>query len=192
MVDLIHVAGQPNHLVGVLGPDQAEARGRAGRRAGDADRHADGEEHQGDRPRRGADRLEDPDLLALLGDEEHEMTDDRERRDQHDDRHDDEESQFLELERREEASVHLHPVAHPEPEAELGGDEPADVLGVERVVQLDLDAGDADEPGELLRLGQAQVRDGGIVLVHADLDRAGHGVAPHLGDHAHGGHGPLG
>src|SRR5437870_8993512 len=91
----------------------------------------------------------------------------------------------------EQTPVHLHPVAHPVAEAELSGNDAAHVLGVEGVVQLDLDSGDPGEPGELLREGQAQIGDRGVVLVHPDLDRTGDGVAPHLGDHAHGRHGAL-
>src|SRR5207253_470874 len=181
VIDLVDVAGQPDHLVGVLGPDQDEAGRRAGGGARNADGHADGEEHQGDRTRGGADRLEDPDLLALLGDEQDEMADDRERGHQHDDRDDDEERELLELERREQTPVHLHPVAHPVAEAELSGNDAAHVLGVEGVVQLDLDSSDPGEPGELLREGQTQIGDRGVVIVHPDLDRTGDGVAPHLG-----------
>ena len=119
------------------------------------------------------------------------MADDREGRDQHDDRHHDEEGELLELERGEEAPVHLHPVAHPVAKAELGGDLPADALGVERIRELDLDPGDSGEPRELLGHGQAQVGDRPVVFVHADLDRAGHRVAPHLRYHADGCHGAL-
>ena len=92
----------------------------------------------------GADRLEDADLLALLGDQQHQVADDREGRHQHDDRDDDEQRELLELQRGEEVAVHLHPVAHP-----VAGKPSrpaivaADALGVERIGQLHLDAGHA-------------------------------------------------
>src|ERR1700693_2866977 len=115
VVDLVHVTGQPDDLVGVLDPDQRQAEETAGRRADEADRHPDRQEDAPDAPRARAHGLEDADLLALLCHEQDQVADDGEARDQHDDRDDDEECQLLELSRSEGGAVHPHPIADPEP-----------------------------------------------------------------------------
>ena len=67
-----------------------------------------------------------------------------------------------------------------------------DVLRVEGIVELHLDAGHpVAQPGELLGGGERRVGERGVVLVHADLDLAGHLESPHLGHEAHRGHGAL-
>jgi len=76
---------------------------------------------------------------------------------QHDDRHDDERARAS---RSWSAAKRLRFIsiqsAHPEPEAELGGDEPAE-RSWHRTGPFSLtsDAGDPDESGELLRLRQS-------------------------------------
>src|SRR6266487_2869434 len=192
MVDLIDVAGQPDDLVGVLHPDQEESEQAAAQGAHDADEHARDEKDRPYAARRGAHGLENADLLALLGHEEHEVPDDGEARHEDDDGDDHEERELLELERREQVAVHPHPVADPEPGPRRLRHAHADGLGIEGVAQLDLDAGHAiAEPRELLGRGQPRVGHRRVVLVEPDLDVAGDLEAPHFGYEAHGGHRPL-
>ncbi len=120
------------------------------------------------------------------------MPDDRERGHQDDDRDDHEQGELLQLERREQVAVHVHPVADPVGPVQPARDGGGHVLGVEGVGQLHLDAGDpVPEPGELLGRRQRGVRERHVVLVHADLDVARHQEASHLGDEPDRGHRAL-
>ena len=120
------------------------------------------------------------------------MAEDREGRHQRDDREDEEQRELLELERVEQVAIHVAPVAHPVGMTEPAADRAGDVIGGERVVQLGLDTGDAGHPGEVAGGPQREIGDGGVVLVHADLHGADHGVAAHLRHHADGRQRPLG
>src|SRR6185503_19477510 len=82
VVDLVDVAREPDDLVGVLQPDDGEAEGAPGHGAHEPDQHAGGEEDGPDGARGGAHRLEDADLLPLLGHEQDEEADDGEPRHQ--------------------------------------------------------------------------------------------------------------
>src|SRR5712691_1735251 len=192
MVDLVDVTGQSDDLVGVLDPDQEEPEEAAPEGADAADQHARDKEDSAYAAGGGAHGLEDADLLALLGHEEHQVPDDGETRHEDDDGDDHEERELLELERREQVAVHPHPVADPEPGPRRLRHADADGLGIEGVVQLDLDAGHAiAEPRELLGRGQPRVGHRRVVLVEPDLDVAGDLEASHLGYEAHGRHRPL-
>src|SRR5437867_3590042 len=108
-----------------------------------ADRHADAEEHDRDGATGRADGLEDADLLALFGDQQHQVANDGEGGHQHDDGDDDEQRELLELKRGEEVAIEVHPVADPEREPELPRDHRPYSLRREGVDKLDLDAGHA-------------------------------------------------
>src|SRR6266508_2343549 len=73
IADLIHVAREPDDLVGVLHPDEQEAEGASRHRPDDADQHARHEEDGTDGGRARPHGLEDADLLALLGDQQHQV-----------------------------------------------------------------------------------------------------------------------
>src|SRR5499427_7684915 len=193
MVDLVHVARETDDLVGVLHPAEGEPKEAARHRPHHADEHPRDEEDSSDAPRTRPHGLEDTDLLSLLGHEEDEVPDDGKARDQHDDGDDDKERELFELQRGEEVAVHAHPVSHPQPGARDHDDAAPHGLGVEGIVELDLDTGDlVAEPRELLGRLEGGVGERGVILVEANLDVARHLEAPHLGHEAHRGHRPLG
>src|SRR5499427_7034912 len=182
MVDLVHVAGEVDDLVGVLHPDECEPEEAARHGSDHADEHARDEKDAADAPRAGPHGLQDADLLALLGHEQHQVPDDGKARHEHDDGDDDEERELLELERVEEVAIHAHPVSHPQSGAGDHDDAAPHGLRVEGIVELHLDAGDLiAEPCELLGRLQRRVRERGIVLVESHLDVARDLEAPHLG-----------
>src|SRR4029453_13195559 len=102
-------------LVRVLHPDQGESEEAARHRAHHADEHAREEEDPADASRPPSPGLHYADSLPLPGHEEDEMADDGESGHEHDDGHDDEERELLQLKGRKEVSIHANPVAHPQP-----------------------------------------------------------------------------
>src|SRR5438309_11594675 len=114
-----------------------------------------------------AHRLQDGDLPVLLDDDHGERADDVEGGDDHDQHQQDEHHELLQLERREQVFVELHPVARPVGAADRVLDRLGDAVRREDVRDLHLDAGHrVAHVEELLRLLDRHVDQRRIVLVH--------------------------
>src|SRR2546428_2878397 len=168
-------------------PAEAVAQWDADDRADDADhesvQHEDARHGLAGR----AHRLQDGDLPVLLDDDHGERAHDVEGGDDHDQHQQDEHHELLQLERREQVFVELHPVARPVGEADRVLDRLGDAVRSEDVRDLHLDAGyRVADVEELLRLLDRHVDQRRIVLVHPGFEHADHTEAPHLREHAQG------
>ena len=147
----------------------------AGERADHARGRALDHEDPHHRARRRAERAQDGDVGALVGDRHDERRDEVERGDRDDQRQDDEHQALLDLHRGEPVAVGAGPVAHDDVRAEALRELGADPRRAVEVLQAQLDAGrpvDAKQLGGVLERDQ---REAAVVLVVAGVEGADDG-----------------
>src|SRR5574337_609302 len=125
-----------------------------------------------DRSRARAQRAQDRDVGALVGDGHHQRRHQIERRDRDDQRQDDEHQPLLDLHRVEPVAVGSRPVAHQQPGAEPARERIGHLARRVQVAQPQLHAGRAVDAEEALGVADVDQRQPGVVFVVPDLEDA--------------------